>query len=661
MSRRDQNKKVDALSKQGPHKQRASLRRYTKVPSQNACMTSIMVIHRFTQVRGNKSVEIALFVVITGIHKAAHVSLKIALKAFEYLSLFFSKYSFNNCHVLLRKSFTWLASTIGSLQTMIEILIVHFLLYIRKGQLAGASYSASLRRQRLPCPLWRELAYEHIHYTLRNGVILRNGPSQLQRSTICGLNFILRLHRACRYELPPFIPQYTLEVAAMCQQSFGQLPLECRIEGPTCHVMRDISSQMAVTYHTLGVMELDGTVYLEEIPTMAYLVCHCGFFAEYQVMRRVGSYYDKIENFRSYKRTLPYCNFQSSHSYFFTDALAIRFDVTATDTDSCRICGLCESDSIWTCRVTVYFLVGKQSMVRSQVRIESVSRLPSFIVFPRGISLELVQAFLVIIRSSIGHDFFCFDPSVTFLHHILVSSWESIFRIPSNESSSAFSFLLLDAMYSVICLRKLLLLAKMGSELFLQVFIIENASCLLTVPPYPGRIFIGCVPRSLSWRVSLSREGERGFRLDQVLTFALVSSKTYCEGCRFRVASSHTSNHRKDDFTPLETIRMFLGIIGSKSLSSSKGRPSSRRGGYVINKVLDNVVVEGIDKEASSSDPVSSIAGFDFGNPKSDEDEVLDPGDEMASYMSSSGGGFQLEDDFYNGYEAQDYLLSLEI
>ncbi|GKD14671.1 hypothetical protein Tco_1199078 [Tanacetum coccineum] len=100
-----------------------------------------------------------------------------------------------------------------------------------------------------------------------------------------------------------------------------------------------------------------------------------------------------------------------------------------------------------------------------------------------------------------------------------------------------------------------------------------------------------------------------------------------------------------------------VSIIGSKSLSSSKGRPSSRRGGYVINKVLDNVVVEGIDKEASSSDPISSIAGFDFGNPESDEDEVLDPGDEMASYMSSSGGGFQLEDDFYDGYEAQVYAF----
>nr|GEW90346.1 hypothetical protein [Tanacetum cinerariifolium] len=149
----------------------------------------------------------------------------------------------------------------------------------------------------------------------------------------------------------------------------------------------------------------------------------------------------------------------------------------------------------------------------------------------------------------------------------------------------------------------------------------------------PGKGVKGCIPRSLSWRVSLGKGGERGFRLDQVLTFSLVLSKTHREGCRLRVASSHTGNHRKDDFTPLETIRRFLGIIRSESLSSLKGRPLSRRGRYVINKVLDNVVVEGIDKESCA-------------------DEVLDLGDEMASYMSSSGGGFQLEDDFYDGYEA---------
>ncbi|GKD76757.1 hypothetical protein Tco_1339378, partial [Tanacetum coccineum] len=56
------------------------------------------------------------------------------------------------------------------------------------------------------------------------------------------------------------------------------------------------------------------------------------------------------------------------------------------------------------------------------------------------------------------------------------------------------------------------------------------------------------------------------------------------KGVGLRVTDSHTGNHRKDDFTPLETIRRFLGIIGSKSLSSSKGRPSSQRGGALSSK-----------------------------------------------------------------------------
>ncbi|GJY40668.1 hypothetical protein Tco_0427938 [Tanacetum coccineum] len=51
------------------------------------------------------------------------------------------------------------------------------------------------------------------------------------------------------------------------------------------------------------------------------------------------------------------------------------------------------------------------------------------------------------------------------------------------------------------------------------------------------------------------------------------------KGVGLRVADSHTGNHREDGFTPLETIRRFLGIIGSRSLSSSKGRPLSQRGG----------------------------------------------------------------------------------
>ncbi|GJZ27989.1 hypothetical protein Tco_0572636 [Tanacetum coccineum] len=46
-----------------------------------------------------------------------------------------------------------------------------------------------------------------------------------------------------------------------------------------------------------------------------------------------------------------------------------------------------------------------------------------------------------------------------------------------------------------------------------------------------------------------------------------------------RVADSHIGNCLEDNFTPLETIRRFQNTIGRRSHSSSKGRPSSQRGG----------------------------------------------------------------------------------
>ncbi|GJV17619.1 hypothetical protein Tco_1362942 [Tanacetum coccineum] len=58
------------------------------------------------------------------------------------------------------------------------------------------------------------------------------------------------------------------------------------------------------------------------------------------------------------------------------------------------------------------------------------------------------------------------------------------------------------------------------------------------------------------------------------------------KGVGLRVADSHTGNHRDDDFMALETIQRFLGIIGSRSLSSSKGRPSSQMGGLRLVQAL---------------------------------------------------------------------------
>ncbi|GJS09312.1 hypothetical protein Tco_0366108 [Tanacetum coccineum] len=58
---------------------------------------------------------------------------------------------------------------------------------------------------------------------------------------------------------------------------------------------------------------------------------------------------------------------------------------------------------------------------------------------------------------------------------------------------------------------------------------------------------------------------------------------------------------------------------------------------------------------ASSSDPGVPNAEFDFGNLKSDDDEVYEMDGSIAYGTSSLGGGFQLEDDFSDGYEAQVY------
>ncbi|GKD43599.1 hypothetical protein Tco_1268244, partial [Tanacetum coccineum] len=66
------------------------------------------------------------------------------------------------------------------------------------------------------------------------------------------------------------------------------------------------------------------------------------------------------------------------------------------------------------------------------------------------------------------------------------------------------------------------------------------------------------VPRSLPWRESFGREGERGFDLTKSdLCPSFVEDLT-AKGVNLRVADSHTGNHHEDGFTSLETIRRFL-------------------------------------------------------------------------------------------------------
>ncbi|GJR94886.1 hypothetical protein Tco_0267060 [Tanacetum coccineum] len=78
----------------------------------------------------------------------------------------------------------------------------------------------------------------------------------------------------------------------------------------------------------------------------------------------------------------------------------------------------------------------------------------------------------------------------------------------------------------------------------------------------------GCVPRSLFWREDLDKDGECGF---DYLTLALVSSKAHHKGVGLRVADSHTGNHSEGGFTPPETVRRLLVVIGRISYSGFEG------------------------------------------------------------------------------------------
>ncbi|GJX61938.1 hypothetical protein Tco_0294838 [Tanacetum coccineum] len=87
---------------------------------------------------------------------------------------------------------------------------------------------------------------------------------------------------------------------------------------------------------------------------------------------------------------------------------------------------------------------------------------------------------------------------------------------------------------------------------------------------------------------------------------SLVEDLT-AKGVGLCVADSHTGNHREDDFTPLETIRRFLGIVRSRSLSSSKGKPSGRRGGASLNWLCFDAISNILTPSLSSPDGVARI------------------------------------------------------
>ncbi|GJZ76884.1 hypothetical protein Tco_0641556 [Tanacetum coccineum] len=112
-------------------------------------------------------------------------------------------------------------------------------------------------------------------------------------------------------------------------------------------------------------------------------------------------------------------------------------------------------------------------------------------------------------------------------------------------------------------------------------------------------------------REDLDRDGERGF---DYLTFALVSSKAHLEGVGLRVADSHTANHPEGDFTPLETIRRLLVVIGKRSHSGFEGEafnPETRRCGLSAKELNEFLSFYLIPSEYDVILPTSTQTIFD--------------------------------------------------
>ncbi|GJW08493.1 hypothetical protein Tco_1570916 [Tanacetum coccineum] len=116
-----------------------------------------------------------------------------------------------------------------------------------------------------------------------------------------------------------------------------------------------------------------------------------------------------------------------------------------------------------------------------------------------------------------------------------------------------------------------------------------------------------------------------GFNLTKSdLCLSFVEDLT-AKGVGLRVADTHTGNHCEDDFTPLETIRRFLGIFGSKSHSSSNERPSSQRGEYEeAVEELENILLPFLDRMESYKDsPIERVmASLYLEGSSSGEDET---------------------------------------
>nr|GEV08527.1 hypothetical protein [Tanacetum cinerariifolium] len=92
---------------------------------------------------------------------------------------------------------------------------------------------------------------------------------------------------------------------------------------------------------------------------------------------------------------------------------------------------------------------------------------------------------------------------------------QGVISVSGNEDSGAIIFLLFDVMYIQMCLCEFLLLSKVRSELCFEIFVVKDATCLLTIPPYSGGVFEGICEHRTKGVTEPKGFGKRpvGFRL----------------------------------------------------------------------------------------------------------------------------------------------------
>nr|GEV71213.1 reverse transcriptase domain-containing protein [Tanacetum cinerariifolium] len=162
---------------------------------------------------------------------------------------------------------------------------------------------------------------------------------------------------------------------------------------------------------------------------------------------------------------------------------------------------------------------------------ESVSVFLPFIVVPIGIFLESFRAFSVTIRSFVGGNIFHLNPSghTKFIPH-KGSTWRFLqrrgYRLEPGKDN-------LKAVIGVV---------------------------------YHDHYLDG---------KALVKKENVGFDLTKSDLYHSFAEDLTAKGVGLHMVDSHTGNHREDDFTPLETIRRFLGISESISLSDSKRASSA--------------------------------------------------------------------------------------